>query len=94
MKAWEHGQDDWTRFAPGQGINRLALHAVDDRTNLSYLRELKAFFVDVVRLDARWATREGFDQTLAQYVSHLCYLETSQPQKGKNLLSAVAHFFP
>ena len=31
---------------------------------------------------------------VAHYVSHLAYLEQSMPERGKNLLSGMARFFP
>ena len=82
-------------FAPQDySVNRLILHGVDDRTNRTYIREVKAFLWDAKRLGATWANVETLDRAVAAYLQHLCYLEQVQPQRGRYLLSGLMHFFP
>ena len=82
-------------FAPQDyHVNRLIFHGVDDGTNRTYIREVKAFLWDAKRPGATWANVETLDRAVAAYLQHLCYLEQVQPQRGRNLLSGLMHLFP
>ena len=50
-RAWSNARADPASGRNTFGVNRLHVHAVDDATNVSYVREVRAFLDQARRID-------------------------------------------
>ena len=92
-KAWENAYAD-RRYVPRDvWVNRLNVHAVDDATNVAYVRAVKIFLTDLKRQHVEVHSVADIDRAMAEFMNHYCYVEQSGVSKGALLISGFNHVF-
>eukprot|EP00959_Pyramimonas_sp_CCMP1952_P474716 9503818-Pyramimonas_sp.AAC.2 len=73
---------------------RLLVHAVQDDTNVSYIKEVEPFFAKVRLKRLPFATAAERDAILAAELDNLCFVERASVPRGVRLYHGLVHLFP
>ena len=98
---WSRGGRAWAgaleRPASGRvsgGVNRLQVHAVDDRTNDIYTAAVRELLIQMRYERVPFTTLEERDRAMADYLSDFCYLRGGSLARAGHLVSGFTHIFP
>ena len=86
--AWQNAPSDQLSFN-----NRLAIHAVDDKTNVAYERAVREFLIDAKRVGVPFETVQQRDKALAAFLADQCYVRNQGYSKGSVLFNGFMHIF-
>ncbi|CAK0825583.1 unnamed protein product [Prorocentrum cordatum] len=73
---------------------RLLVHAVQDNTNVCYIKEVEPFLVKVRLKRLPFSTAAERDITLAAELDHMCFVERASVSRGVRLYHGLVHMFP
>ena len=93
-RAWEMVHEKPASGRVHDGVNRLHIHAVDDGTNLAYVKEVRKFLNSIKAEQVPFFTLEQRDRAMADYMSDLCYIYQTGISRGTLLLCGFLAIFP
>ena len=74
-------------------VNRLLVHAVDDKTNVVYERAVRRFLGEVRRHGFPFHNHAARDETMARHLEQLCYVDEKGFHEGSNCFFGFLHIF-
>ncbi|CAK0837144.1 unnamed protein product [Prorocentrum cordatum] len=73
---------------------RLLVHAVNDETNVSYLKEAESLLMEVLGRRLPFGTPEESDITVASFLDRMCFADQLPLGRGEKAFPGLLHVFP